>query len=150
MLACTLKDAHEGALAALWSDKLRQAQEEGASSSSPPLQVVSAADGVASLLALKDNDEQVSVRKAGMLAGRVLQDYLLPKMEGAIDAGKRVKHAKLSGASGLLIVLSDSGRAATAAAARRRREAGRSGGCDDTWQGVCRRDDDGAVGALLG
>jgi nucleosome binding factor SPN SPT16 subunit len=94
VLACTLKDAHEGALVALWQDKLRRAQEEA---DPAPLQVVSAADGVASLLALKDDEEQVAVRKAGMLAARVLQEYLVPKMEGAIEAGKRVKHAKLSG-----------------------------------------------------
>jgi Xaa-Pro aminopeptidase len=94
ILGATLKDAHEGALAALWQQKLQQAE---ADEPSPSLKVVSAAEGVASLLALKDDAEAVCVRKAGLLAARVLQDYLLNKMETAIDEGKRVRHAKLSG-----------------------------------------------------
>jgi nucleosome binding factor SPN SPT16 subunit len=96
VLGATLKDAHEGALAALWAEKVQQAQQKEEDGPAP-LKVVSAAEGVASLLAVKDEAEVVAVRKAALLAARVLQDYLLPKVEGAIDEGKRVRHAKLSG-----------------------------------------------------
>lgn len=96
MLGATLKDTHEGPLAALWDAKLKQAQED-TDGAPAPLKVVSAGEALAALLAVKDDAEVVCVRKAALLASRVLQDYLLPKVEGAIDEGKRVRHAKLSG-----------------------------------------------------
>jgi hypothetical protein len=90
VLGSTLKDSHDGALASLWRDKL-------AAVSPQHIEPVSAAEGVGSLLTAKDAQEGVCVRKAALLASRVLGDYLLPKMETAIDGGKRVKHSKLSG-----------------------------------------------------
>ncbi|KAL6764928.1 global transcription factor [Haematococcus lacustris] len=60
------------------------------------LQQLDVGAGFADLLARKDNAEILNHKKAAMLASRVMNDFVIQKIEGVIDEGKSVKHSKLA------------------------------------------------------
>lgn len=60
------------------------------------LQIVDVAPGLADLLSVKDANEVLNHKKAAMLASRVLKDFVVGQIEVVLDAGKSVRHSKLT------------------------------------------------------
>lgn len=81
-----VKDAHTGGLFGLWTSTLSAAD----------LTVVEISSAIADVLASKETAEVLNVKKAAMLASKVLKDFVAPKIEEAIDDGRPVKHSKLA------------------------------------------------------
>ncbi|GMH36216.1 hypothetical protein BSKO_04084 [Bryopsis sp. KO-2023] len=52
--------------------------------------------GIAGLLACKNSSEVVNVKKAALLASKVMKDFIVQKMEAILDDDKQVKHSKLA------------------------------------------------------
>ncbi|RKO90481.1 FACT complex subunit SPT16 N-terminal lobe domain-containing protein, partial [Blyttiomyces helicus] len=52
--------------------------------------------GIATLMAVKDEDELRSVRLAGKLCSIYMKDYFVPEMSDILDEDRKVKHSKLS------------------------------------------------------
>jgi nucleosome binding factor SPN SPT16 subunit len=55
------------------------------------------AAGFADLFSVKDDGEVLNAKKAAFLASKVMQSFVVEKIEDIIDKNKKVKHAKLSG-----------------------------------------------------
>jgi len=80
------KDKHDGKVAELF---IRVFADSG-------LTQVDASGGFADLLSCKDQTEILNVKKAAMLASKVMQQFVVTKIEGILDDGKKIKHSKLS------------------------------------------------------
>ncbi|GIL93381.1 hypothetical protein Vretifemale_20793, partial [Volvox reticuliferus] len=80
------KDKHTGKLHEVWVAAL------GASGMS----TVDINSGIADLLAIKDSNEILNVKKAALLAAKAMQNWVVPKVEDVVDSGKKMKHSKLS------------------------------------------------------
>lgn len=59
--------------------------------------VVCAAAGFADLFGTKEDSEILNAKKAAFLASKVMQSWVVEKIEDIIDKNKKVKHSKLSG-----------------------------------------------------
>ena len=81
-LGVPAKDKHDGAFFELWG---RLVEEQG-------LATVDAGPGIAQLLAPKDAEEQVHVRKAANLSAQTMAKFFVPELEDIVDGEKRVKH----------------------------------------------------------
>lgn len=55
------------------------------------------ASGFADLFSAKEDAEILNSKKAAFLASKVMQNFVVEKIEDIIDKNKKVKHAKLSG-----------------------------------------------------
>jgi hypothetical protein len=55
------------------------------------------AAGFADLFSVKDDGEVLNAKKAAFLASKVMQSFVVEKIEDIIDKNKKVKHTKLSG-----------------------------------------------------
>lgn len=56
--------------------------------------------GFADLLSVKEESEILNAKKAAFLASKVMQAWVVEKIEDIIDKNKKVKHLKLSGEEG--------------------------------------------------
>lgn len=63
------------------------------------LLVLVVASGFADLFSVKEDSEILNAKKAAFLASKVMQSWVVEKIEDIIDKNKKVKHAKLSGRS---------------------------------------------------
>ncbi|KAI3874777.1 hypothetical protein MKW98_019350 [Papaver atlanticum] len=79
------KEAPEGSLLELWSDKLKTSN----------LQLVDVTNGFSELFAVKDNTEITNVKKAAFLSSSVMKHFVVPKLEKIIDEEKKVTHSSL-------------------------------------------------------
>ncbi|KAG1678588.1 hypothetical protein FOA52_012595 [Chlamydomonas sp. UWO 241] len=80
------KDKHTGKVSELFESLLAESQ----------LPTVDCSAGLADLLATKDPSEVLNVKKAAMLASKVMKDFVVPQIEAIVDGDKKVKHSKLS------------------------------------------------------
>ncbi|EEF29061.1 FACT complex subunit SPT16 [Ricinus communis] len=80
------KEVPEGALLEMWNQKLMNAGFE---------QIVDVTNGFADLLAFKDPDEIISVKKAAFLSCGVMSNVVIPNLENVIDEEKKVSHSSL-------------------------------------------------------
>jgi len=55
--------------------------------------------GFADLFSVKEDTEILNAKKAAFLASKVMQSWVVEKIEDIIDKNKKVKHSKLSGRS---------------------------------------------------
>lgn len=53
--------------------------------------------GFADLFSVKEDGEVLNAKKAAFLASKVMQAWVVEKIEDIIDKNKKVKHSKLSG-----------------------------------------------------
>jgi nucleosome binding factor SPN SPT16 subunit len=60
--------------------------------------------GFADLLSVKEESEILNAKKAAFLASKVMQAWVVEKIEDIIDKNKKVKHLKLSGEEGVDIL----------------------------------------------
>lgn len=81
------KETVSGRICDLWKDAISAAKE----------QIVDVGLGVAGLLAVKAPTEILNVKKAALLAAKVMKDFVVQKMETILDDDKKVKHSKLAG-----------------------------------------------------
>ncbi|KAL5580412.1 hypothetical protein UlMin_012854 [Ulmus minor] len=79
------REAPEGKLLETWADKLKNAN----------FQLVDVANGLSDLLAVKDKEELVNVKKAAFLTTNVMNNIVVPKLENVIDEEKKVTHSVL-------------------------------------------------------
>ncbi|XP_029116735.1 FACT complex subunit SPT16 [Elaeis guineensis] len=79
------KEAPEGKLLETWSEKL------GGST----LQLTDVTPGFSGLFAVKDAIELICVRKAAYLTSSVMKNFVVPKLEKAIDEEKKVSHSSM-------------------------------------------------------
>ncbi|WIA33317.1 hypothetical protein OEZ86_006455 [Tetradesmus obliquus] len=80
------KEQHSGQLAELWAQQLADSG----------LTACDATAGFADLFSVKDEGEVLSAKKASFLASKVMQSFVVEKIEDIIDKNKKVKHTKLS------------------------------------------------------
>eukprot|EP00775_Hariotina_reticulata_P011875 gene11875-12019_t len=80
------KESHSGPLADMWAAQL---QASG-------LETADATAGFADLFSVKEEGEVLNAKKAAFLASKVMQGYVVEKIEDIIDKNKKVKHSKLS------------------------------------------------------
>eukprot|EP00955_Chlamydomonas_euryale_P086243 364199-Chlamydomonas_euryale.AAC.5 len=88
------KDKHTGKVAEVYESVLDKSG----------LELVDCHSGLADLLAIKDPSEVLNVKKAAMLASKVMKDFVVPQIERIVDENKKVKHSKLSTATEEAIV----------------------------------------------
>ncbi|MCL7022174.1 hypothetical protein MKW94_024963 [Papaver nudicaule] len=79
------KEAPEGNLLELWSDKLKTSN----------LQLADVTNGFSELFAVKDNTEITNVKKAAFLSSSAMKNFVVPKLEKIIDEEKKVTHSSL-------------------------------------------------------
>ncbi|CAN6453785.1 unnamed protein product [Victoria cruziana] len=79
------KEAPEGKLLELWSEKLKGSGFE----------LVDITNGFSELFAVKDENELLNVKKAAFLSASVLKNFVVPKLEVIIDEEKKVSHSTL-------------------------------------------------------
>lgn len=79
------KEAPEGKLLETWCEKL------GGST----LQLTDVTSGFSELFAVKDATELTCVRKAAYLTSSVMKNFVVPKLEKAIDEERKVSHSSL-------------------------------------------------------
>ncbi|XP_010941792.1 FACT complex subunit SPT16 [Elaeis guineensis] len=79
------KEAPEGKLLERWSEKLGGSM----------LQLTDVTPGFSELFAVKDATELTCVRKAAYLTSSVMKNFVVPKLEKAIDEEKKVSHSSL-------------------------------------------------------
>ncbi|KAJ4832785.1 FACT complex subunit spt16 [Turnera subulata] len=79
------KEAPEGNLLETWVEKLKGAGFE----------LVDVTNGLSDLLAVKDADELINVKKAAYLTFSVMNNVVVPKLESVIDDEKKVSHSVL-------------------------------------------------------
>ena len=75
MLRLCVQEQPEGKLAAAWA----KAQADSG------LTTADIASGVGSLLAVKDTPELTNIKRAAFLGSRVIKDFLVAEIEGALD-----------------------------------------------------------------
>lgn len=85
-IGCLPKEKHEGKFYELWTSMLGDSG----------LTQVDVAAGFADLLSCKDPAEILNVKKAALLASKVMSGFVVQKIEQIIDDEKKVKHSKLS------------------------------------------------------
>lgn len=61
------------------------------------MSVLVTAAGFADLFSVKEDAEVLNAKKAAFLASKVMQNFVVEKIEDIIDKNKKVKHIKLSG-----------------------------------------------------
>ncbi|KNC97903.1 chromatin-remodeling protein SPT16 [Spizellomyces punctatus DAOM BR117] len=81
------KDRYQGKLVAEWKEAIKKAGK---------FDQVDVSGGVASVLAVKDEDEVRTVRQASRLSALILKKYFVSEMMEIIDEGKKVKHEQMS------------------------------------------------------
>lgn len=81
------KETVTGRICDLWKGAISASKE----------QIVDIGLGVAGLLAVKTTSEILNVKKAALLAAKVMKDFVVQKMETILDDDKKVKHSKLAG-----------------------------------------------------
>ncbi|KAF6251518.1 global transcription factor [Scenedesmus sp. NREL 46B-D3] len=79
-------EQHSGQLAELWGQQLADSG----------LTTCDATAGFADLFSVKDDGEVLNAKKAAFLASKVMQSFVVEKIEDIIDKNKKVKHTKLS------------------------------------------------------
>ncbi|RZC84594.1 hypothetical protein C5167_047381 [Papaver somniferum] len=79
------KEAPEGNLLELWSDKLKTSN----------LQLADVTNGFSELFTVKDNTKITNVKKAAFLSSSVMKHFVVPKLEKIIDEEKKVTHSSL-------------------------------------------------------
>ncbi|MCL7052093.1 hypothetical protein MKW94_008848 [Papaver nudicaule] len=79
------REAPEGNLLELWSDKLKTSG----------LQLADVTSGFTELFAVKDNTEITNVKKAAFLASSAMKTFVVPKLEKIVDEEKKVTHSSL-------------------------------------------------------
>lgn len=80
------REAPEGKLLQLWSDKLKD--------SGLPLSDIS--NGLSDLFAVKDENEITCIKKAAYLTASVMKNYVVPTVEKVIDEEKKLTHEQLT------------------------------------------------------
>ncbi|KAL3130646.1 hypothetical protein ABBQ38_008037 [Trebouxia sp. C0009 RCD-2024] len=80
------KDKPAGNLTDKWSTALSESE----------LPTTDVAAALADLLSVKDENEMKNVKKAAFMTASVMKSATVPRLEGIIDAEKKVKHSKLS------------------------------------------------------
>ncbi|WCJ39284.1 FACT complex subunit SPT16 [Euphorbia peplus] len=80
------KEAPEGTLLETWAEKLKGAGFE---------QLVDVTGGFSELLAIKDSDEALNLKKAAFLSTSVMSNVVIPKLENVIDEEKKITHSAL-------------------------------------------------------
>ncbi|KAF2300884.1 hypothetical protein GH714_018015 [Hevea brasiliensis] len=80
------KEAPEGTLLETWAQKLKTAGFQ---------QIADVTNGFSDLLALKDAEEILNVKKAAYLSVSVMSNVVIPTLENAIDEEKKVTHSSL-------------------------------------------------------
>ncbi|XP_065867180.1 FACT complex subunit SPT16-like [Euphorbia lathyris] len=80
------KEAPEGTLLESWAEKLKAAGFE---------QLADVTGGFSELLAMKDSDETLSLKKAAYLSTSVMNNVVIPKLENVIDEEKKITHSAL-------------------------------------------------------
>jgi nucleosome binding factor SPN SPT16 subunit len=81
------KEKHAGKLAETFSAVLQE---------TPGIHIADVSAGFAEVFAVKDPTEILNHKKAAMLASRVLNDFVVSKIESVIDEGRVMKHSKLA------------------------------------------------------
>lgn len=79
------KEAPEGKLLEKWADKLKNSG----------LQLGDITHGLSDILAIKDQNEIINVKKAAYLTASTLKNFVVPKLEKVIDEEKKVTHSSL-------------------------------------------------------
>ncbi|XP_026432051.1 FACT complex subunit SPT16-like [Papaver somniferum] len=85
IVAYIAKEAPEGNLLELWSDKLKTSS----------LQLADVTTGFSELFAVKNNTEITNIKKAAFLSSSVMKHFVVPKLEKIIDEEKKVTHSSL-------------------------------------------------------
>ncbi|CAH9078968.1 unnamed protein product [Cuscuta europaea] len=80
------KEAPEGKLLETWADKLKNSG----------LQLGDITHGISDILAVKDQNEIMNVKKAAYLTASTLKNFVVPKLEKVIDEEKKVTHSSLT------------------------------------------------------
>jgi len=86
-VACLLKEKPQGEFSALWRAAL--GAEDG-------LTQVELGPALAQLLAVKDLEEQASVKRAAVFSAELLTKHLVPRIETVVDEESSVTHEKLA------------------------------------------------------
>lgn len=60
------------------------------------LEAVDCTMGIGNVLALKDSQEVLQVRRAGQLAAVCMKDFVITELESTIDNDKKIKHSSLA------------------------------------------------------
>ncbi|KAG6511843.1 hypothetical protein ZIOFF_029921 [Zingiber officinale] len=79
------KEAPEGKLLETWSEKLGNST----------LQLIDVTNGFSDLFSVKDGTELTCIKKAAYLTSSVMKNFVVPKLERAIDEEKKVSHSSL-------------------------------------------------------
>ncbi|CAH9083048.1 unnamed protein product [Cuscuta epithymum] len=80
------REAPEGKLIETWTDKLKKSG----------LQLGDITHGISYILAVKDQNEIINVKKAAYLTASTLKNFVVPKLEKIIDEEKKVTHSSLT------------------------------------------------------
>ncbi|XVF05897.1 hypothetical protein REPUB_Repub06bG0001500 [Reevesia pubescens] len=79
------REAPEGKLLETWAEKLKSAS----------FQLADVTNGLSDLFAMKDKEELMNVKKAAYLSYNVINNIVVPRLEGVIDEEKKITHATL-------------------------------------------------------
>ncbi|GER25681.1 FACT complex subunit SPT16 [Striga asiatica] len=79
------REAPEGKLLELWSDKLKDSG----------LKLSDISSGLSELFAVKDKNEITCIKKAAYLTASAMKNFVVPKVEKVIDEEKKVTHSSL-------------------------------------------------------
>ncbi|KAJ3184411.1 FACT complex subunit spt16 [Gaertneriomyces sp. JEL0708] len=82
------KDRYQGQLIKEWQDALKSGDRN--------FEEADVSAGVATVLAVKDEDSLRNIRQAAKLSSMVMKKYFVNEMMDIIDEGKQIKHDKLS------------------------------------------------------
>ncbi|XP_052205741.1 FACT complex subunit SPT16-like [Diospyros lotus] len=79
------REVPEGNLLEKWDEKLKNSN----------LQLSDITNGLSDLFAFKDSEEIINVKKAAYLTASVMKNFVVPKLEKAIDEEKKITHSSL-------------------------------------------------------
>ncbi|KAL8506987.1 hypothetical protein ACS0TY_017753 [Phlomoides rotata] len=79
------REAPEGKLLEIWSDKLKGSG----------LKLIDISNGLSQLFAVKDKNEILCIKKAAYLTASAMKNFVVPKVEKVIDEERKVTHATL-------------------------------------------------------
>ena len=79
-----------GGILGPWEQKLEEAEEK------KQVSVVDTAPGLATVMSIKDNDEQDLMKKSSVLSNKVMKHGYIKKMEEVIDVEQKITHEELA------------------------------------------------------
>jgi len=83
-------NATSGGILGPWEERIDEAMEKKA------IELVDAAPGLASVMSIKDDDEQDLMKKSSVLTNKVMKHGCIRKMEEVIDAEQSITHEQLA------------------------------------------------------